>query len=316
MVALCLMVAIVAAPAVGGAADTVPDRGIGLRPAPAVTQERRVALVIGNSGYRYDRLLNPVNDARDFADALRGLGFDVEAHLDADRRTMRKAIIDFGRRLGDGGVGLFYFAGHGVRVGDENYLIPVGAAIDVEEHVEVDAVGLNQVVARMGGARNRLNIVILDACRNNPFASRFRSPVRGLAQTRAPRGTYIAYATAPGEVASDGDGAHSLYTAARLEGRRRPGPEAGGRFQAGPRPGRPTHRRTPGALDLVFHHRRFFLSPAGGGRRGRDSGHHHGRQRRQGSPVLGHREGQRQPGVLSGPTWGSSPTASSCLWRG
>lgn len=182
--------------------------------AQAATAENRVALVIGNSNYKNSPLVNPANDARTIAKALRQAGFLVILKTDATRREMRRAMIDFGKRLEQGGVGLFYYAGHGVQIDGNNYLIPVNAEIEAEEHVAIESVELNQILGRMGGARNQLNIVILDACRNNPFARSFRSASRGLAQTLAPAGSYIAYATAPGDVASDGDGKNSPYTRA------------------------------------------------------------------------------------------------------
>ena len=190
---------------------------------PGEGGERRVALVIGNSKYRFSPLRNPANDARAMAKTLENVGFEVILKLDATRREMRRSMIQFGRRLQDGGVGLFYYAGHGVQLYGDNYLIPVGAEIEAEDHVEIEAIELNQVLGRMGGARNRLNIVILDACRNNPFARMFRSATRGLAQTLAPAGTYIAYATAPGDVAEDGAGRNSLYTQALMRWMQRPG---------------------------------------------------------------------------------------------
>ena len=201
------------------------ERGIDLRgrAQERLAAEPRVALVIGNGAYRYDRLRNPVSDARAVAATLGALGFRVTTLRNADLKSMRRAVIEFGRQLGNGGVGLFYYAGHGVQVDGVNYLIPLDAQIEAQEHVAVESMSLNQVLARMGGARNRLNIVILDACRNNPFAGAFRSPARGLAQTVAPSGTYIAFATAPGEVALDGDGVNSLFTSALLKAARRPG---------------------------------------------------------------------------------------------
>jgi uncharacterized caspase-like protein len=185
--------------------------------------EKRVALVVGNSNYATSRLRNPVNDAKAMTLKLRSLGFEVVERLDVDQRAMRLAMIDFGKKLKRGGVGLFYFAGHGVQFQGQNYLIPVGAQIDDEEHVQVEGVSINQVLSRMGSARNRLNLVILDACRNNPYASSFRSETRGLAVTSSPKGTYISYAAAPGAVAADGRGKHSPYTQAILDNMDAPG---------------------------------------------------------------------------------------------
>lgn len=187
--------------------------------------ENRVALVIGNSAYPTGALTNPTNDALDMASALSRVGFEVTTLIDASHRDIRRAYIDFGRRLSDGGVGLFYYAGHGVQVNGENYLIPVDAVIEDEAHVEVEGVNINEILARMGGARNRLNIVILDACRDNPFRSVMRSSgPRGLARTSAPTGTYLAYATAPDQVALDGESrSNSPFTAALVEAMEEPG---------------------------------------------------------------------------------------------
>ena len=192
---------------------------------PAFT-ERRVALVIGNGAYgpTTTPLRNPTNDARDMATALGAVGFEVTLKLDVDRDQMRRAVIEFGRSLREGGVGLFYFSGHAVQLAGNNYMIPIGAEVDTEDYVEVETVEINDVLARMGGADNRLNIVILDACRNNPFKGIFRAVTRGLAQTLAPSGTFLAYAAAPGQLALDGKGTrNSPYTTALLQTLEEPG---------------------------------------------------------------------------------------------
>jgi formylglycine-generating enzyme required for sulfatase activity len=175
--------------------------------------ESRVALVIGNSAYRDSPLNNPVNDARAVARALTGLGFAVTLKENQDQKAMAEAIRDFGERLKrHGGVGLFYYAGHGVQAGGRNFLIPVDAVIKAEDEVAYNSIDANLVLDKMDSAKNRLNLMILDACRNNPFARRFRSLSRGLAQMDAPSGTLIAFATAPGMEAADGDGQNGLYT--------------------------------------------------------------------------------------------------------
>lgn len=184
---------------------------------PAVAAERRVALVIGNGAYDQTPLLNTINDARAMTDVLGRLGFKVITKLNVTQREMLYAIVEFGRELEKGGVGLFYYAGHAVQIHGRNFLIPVGARISVEDHVEPESVNINRVVARMSGARNRLNIVILDACRDNPFGDTFDFYSEGLAQTRAPAGSYVAYAAAPGELAADGSGTNSFYTAALVK---------------------------------------------------------------------------------------------------
>lgn len=181
-------------------------------------QEKRIALVIGNSSYSSGPLKNPVNDATDMAAALRKLGFQVYLKKNADLEIMEEAIENFGNQLKRGGVGLFYYAGHGVQVNGANYLIPTGAKINKESDVRYKAVDAGRVLDEMANANNGLNIVILDACRDNPFARSFRSASRGLAiVTNAPSGTFISYSTAAGQVARDGMGRNSPYTKALLQ---------------------------------------------------------------------------------------------------
>ena len=177
------------------------DRGI-----QRVKEERRTALVIGNGDYDSAPLRNPVNDARDMAAALEKLGFRVTLEQNASRRRMKTAINQLGKQLKDGGVGLFYYAGHGIQVKGRNYLLPVDADIMGESDVEYEAVDAGRVLGKMADAQNRLNIVILDACRNNPFARSFRKPETGLARMDAPTGSLVVYATAPGQSAADGEG--------------------------------------------------------------------------------------------------------------
>ena len=184
-----------------------------LRAQPA---ETRVALVIGNSAYQNaDRLDNPKNDARLMADRLKTAGFKVTLLVDADQSTMKRAMVEFGRELrASEAVGLFYYAGHGLQVNGINYLIPVNANIKDETEVGIETVSLTEFLATMERARNQINIVVLDACRNNPFARTFRLDTAGLARVDAPPGTFVAYATAPGSVASDGAGSNSPFTKA------------------------------------------------------------------------------------------------------
>jgi hypothetical protein len=174
--------------------------------------ESRIALVIGNAAYKAAPLKNPINDAREMGRVLRTVGFDVTVVHDGDQKALKRAILEFSQRLAKGGVGLFYYSGHGLQVKGNNYLVPVDADIRSEAHVEVEAVNVSAVLAQMDEARTRVNIVILDACRDNPFTRRFRSTARGLASIDAPSGTLIAYATAPGSVADDGTGDNGLYT--------------------------------------------------------------------------------------------------------
>lgn len=172
----------------------------------------RLALVIGNSAYQTSPLKNPLNDAEDMAAALRNLGFKVILKKNADRRTMEDTIRFFGKQLRNGGIGLFYFAGHGVQVEGRNYLMPVDARIESESDVRYEAVDAGRVLGKMEDAENQLNIVILDACRNNPYARAFRLDQSGLARMDAPTGSLIAYSTAPGEVAADGTERNGIFT--------------------------------------------------------------------------------------------------------
>ena len=183
----------------------------------------RTALVIGNAKYTSAPLRNPVNDARAISSTLQELGFQVTLLEDAGQKKMKRAINRFGKTLRDGGVGLFYFSGHGMQVEGSNYLIPVDAEVDAEADVEYEAVEAGRVLAKMKTANNGMNLVILDACRNNPFARSFRSASKGLATLNAPSGTFIAYATSPGSVASDGTGDNGLYTGELVRHMKAPG---------------------------------------------------------------------------------------------
>lgn len=177
----------------------------------AAHAETRTALVIGNGAYSYAPLANAVNDATDMARALEAAGFDVTLETDADQRTMDEAIVAFGEKLKEkGGVGLFYFSGHGVSIGDDNFILPVGGALSREDDVKYKAVNAGQVIDAMAG--NQLNIVILDSCRNNPLTASGRSASRGLARVDGGSGLFVSFATSPGEVALDGEGRNSPYT--------------------------------------------------------------------------------------------------------
>ena len=189
----------------------------------ALPQQRRVALVIGNGAYKAAPLKNPVNDATDMAAALKLLGFEVTLLTDADQQQMDRAVREFGLKLRQGGSGLFYYAGHGIQVAGENYLVPVGANIQTESDVRFTCLPAGMVLGKMEDARNDLNIIILDACRNNPFSRGFRSAEQGLAKMDAPTGSLISYATAPGSVASDGAGRNGLFTQHLLRNMATPG---------------------------------------------------------------------------------------------
>lgn len=182
----------------------------------------RIALVLGNGNYRVGPLPNPVNDAQDMAQALKELGFDVIYGEDLSQSAMKRSIKQFGDKLGSGAIGLFYYAGHGTQIDGRNYLIPVDATVTTASEFIGKSVEVNSVLAQMERARSRVNIIILDACRNNPFVGA-RSAVAGLASVKGASGTLIAYATAPDSVAADGEGRNGLYTSHLLNAMRTPG---------------------------------------------------------------------------------------------
>jgi len=181
--------------------------------ADKLNKMQRTALVIGNSNYTSAPLKNAVNDAEAITEALEKLGFEVFKYTDLDHQSMENAMNEFGKLMDKrGGIGLFYFAGHGVQSNGDNYLIPVKSNIQSEKDIKYKSVNLGYILDEFEGRKSDMNIVILDACRNNPF-SRYRSITNGLAPTAiAPSGTFIAYSTSPGSVASDGDGKNGLYT--------------------------------------------------------------------------------------------------------
>jgi hypothetical protein len=190
--------------------------------------EKRVALVIGNSAYQsVARLDNPKNDAMLIADTLGRLGFTLVgggAQVDLDKPSFDAAVQRFGNQLVGADVGLFYYAGHGLQVRGTNYLVPVTANPTREADVDFQMVDVALVLRQMESAGTKLNIVMLDACRNNPFGGRgLRAADGGLAQLRAPEGTLLSYATQPGNVALDGDDGHSPYTRALVETMQKPG---------------------------------------------------------------------------------------------
>ena len=183
-------------------------------------QEQRLALLIGNSNYIHGGSLpNPVNDVRDMAKILEGLGFTVIKYENCSQKTMKRAMDKFGRKLKGKDVGLFFYAGHGVQVNGHNYLLPVDAKLENENDAEYDCVRAGRILAKMEAAGSRTNIVILDACRDNPFERSWRRGEKGsgLAFMNAPSGSLIAYSTAPGQTALDGGGRNSPYTAALLK---------------------------------------------------------------------------------------------------
>ena len=184
-------------------------------------KENRIALVIGNSDYKkISGLTNTVNDAKEMSKTLKNLGFKVIEKINVNREEMMSAIDNFREELvSKKGVGLFYYSGHGIQVNGENYLVPTDADIKSESQVSFRAVNAGEVLSAMYDAKSNVNIVILDACRDNPFKSFSRSSnSKGLASMNAPKGTIVAYATSPGSVASDGGNKkNGLYTSKLLK---------------------------------------------------------------------------------------------------
>jgi hypothetical protein len=174
----------------------------------------KLALVIGNSKYRHSPLANPANDARGMAAALQEVGFSVTSGLELTQAAMREAIQAFSDNLTKSkAVGLFYFAGHGAQLAWRNYLLPVDAEIGDVQELRERAVDLNSLIDGIRKAGNPMNVIVLDACRDNPFGSTTRVDQKGLSQLDAPPGTFLAYATSPGNTAIDGDGSvNGLYT--------------------------------------------------------------------------------------------------------
>lgn len=181
--------------------------------------QKRLALVVGNAEYSEGRLKNPVNDAMDLSNKLKSLGFDVISAYNQTNRGMIEKIREFGEKARDYDVALFFYAGHGIQHNGVNYLIPVNSNIKSETDIEFECTDINRVLAQMDDARCEMKILILDACRNNPFERSWHrgAATRGLSFMKAPKGTFITYATAPGDVAQDGTGRNSPYTEALLQ---------------------------------------------------------------------------------------------------
>ncbi len=181
--------------------------------------QKRIALIIGNGEYEEKSLRNPANDAADLSKVLEDLGFEVDLKLNVNLQQMEKSIRTFGEKLHDKVVGLFYYSGHGVQYEGNNYLIPIGAmsSVSAPEHLRYKTVNANYILGVMKQAENGLNIVFLDACRDNPFRSFSRSLSKGLKRISGAEGTIIAYSTAPGKLALDGKGRNSPYTAQLIE---------------------------------------------------------------------------------------------------
>jgi major membrane immunogen (membrane-anchored lipoprotein) len=186
--------------------------------AGAFAQGKRVALIIGNAAYPAGPLQNPVNDAKDVAAALKQVGFEVFLGTNADRRSMYDLIDRFGDQIHGADIALFYYSGHGVQVGGDNFLIPIDAHIKVASDVEVDGVGLQRVVGRMMDGGAGTNAIILDACRDNPFPKASRGMDKGLAVVaEKPPESIIVYATEVGQTADDGSGRNGVFTGVLLQ---------------------------------------------------------------------------------------------------
>jgi len=229
---LCAAAALAAlGPAVARPAAAAAERQVA-----SPSNERQVALVIGNAGYRVGALKNPVNDAQAVAGALRGLGFEVALRENTSLRDMIEAFRQFSLDARAARVRVIFYAGHGVQVKGRNYLLPVDTEIRAEDEVPAKSADLNELLERLGALPHGINIVILDACRNNPFSGaevlgpdgrrlKFRGATpAGLARVEAPLGSMVAFSTAPGGVALDNPGEkNSLYTKHLLAHMRSPG---------------------------------------------------------------------------------------------
>ncbi len=183
---------------------------------PSIAAPKRIALVIGNGAYEnLPHLRNTPKDAAFLSDALRKADFEVTTLVNSDLRTMRRAFLSFARAIqGDVGATFIFYAGHGLQVDGENYLMPIDANVSREDEVPLEGINANDFLRVLDGSSSTVNIVVLDACRNNPFPASIRSLSSGLAPVLAPRGTFIAYSTAPGAVAYDGGNDNSYFSAA------------------------------------------------------------------------------------------------------
>lgn len=196
------------------------------RIAKAPANQKRLALLIGNANYEGGGALrNPVNDVRAMEKVLKKVGFDVMKYEDLDQRGMKKAIDNYGKQLQNYDVGMFFYAGHGLQVNGINYLVPISGNIENEQDAEYECIETGRVLAKMEGAQTKVNIIMLDACRNNPFERSWTRSAKGkgLASINAPVGSFIGYATAPGTTASDGSGENGLYTENVLKFIEKPG---------------------------------------------------------------------------------------------
>jgi uncharacterized caspase-like protein len=198
-----------------GAYNIIPAAGDSMR--TKMESEKRYALVIGNKSYRVGPLQNAVNDANDLAELIAQRNFKVTKIVDGTKLEIKNAIREFSEQIAAGGVGLFYYSGHGVQLDGENYLVPIDASLEYKEEVPENCISVSSILRFMETSNNRLNIIILDACRNSPFKSFSRSGEQGMVRVEAPSGSIVAYSTAPGKTASDGNGRNGLYTSKLLK---------------------------------------------------------------------------------------------------
>lgn len=196
---------------------------IGLLLSVQASANNRIALVIGNADYPDMPLKNPRNDAEAMEKTLIQAGFNVVTALDADLETMQSAMLEFVGQLNRNSTALVFYAGHGMQANGRNYLLPVDAQLETERSLRFQALELTDLLEELDASDARIKMVILDACRNNPFERSMRGAGRGLAAVDAARGTLIAYATSPGSTASDGDGDNGLYTQSLLKALSEPG---------------------------------------------------------------------------------------------
>jgi uncharacterized caspase-like protein len=203
--------------------------------AAGATSDRRIALIIGNGAYQHTTTLqNPRNDASDLAGALQRLGFEVMQGVDLDKRSMERTIREFGIKLSGADVALFIYAGHGLQVSGQNYLLPVDAKLSTENDVDFESIALNLVLRQME-REAKTSLVLLDACRDNPLArnlarnmgTRSSQIGQGLAEVKTGVGTMIGFSTQPGNVAQDGAGRNSPYAGALIKHLETPGQDIG-----------------------------------------------------------------------------------------
>ena len=185
------------------------------------SSQRGIAFVLGNSNYNdpQNSLQNPLNDATDIAEKLKSLGFDVLLSTDADRRSFDDTLYEFGEKAKNYDAALFYYAGHGVQSKGVNYFIPVDAELRAENEIQYECINVNRILDKLESSHCKTKIMILDACRNNPFERSWHRGIseRGLSVMNAPEGIFIAYATSPGSVALDGNSRNSPYTEALIK---------------------------------------------------------------------------------------------------